>query len=323
MQQQLELENIRLASLHEESQNNTSDRGYNIGPTKHAPVFRIHHDNEGAEEQPDSDRSTDTPSIEYMTWGLIPFWTKELKTSDHFRTFNARKESILDGAKLWKSVRGEHFRCVVPIQGYYEWLHKTSDTTKKVDKIPYYIKRKDNQLMYLAGMCSSANLENGSTVLSYTIVTGPAPKDLEWLHARMPIVMRPGSNEWNRWLGNEKWTDEFGTTCLKAYEHCKQDLEWYEVTRDVGNVKNDGEYLTQEIKKNDISLFFKSGKDTVKSEKPKSTAEKSSSKKARDITSLFAKKNSAKEDEEPSLKREASETIEDRIKKEVKKPKRS
>ncbi|CCH41141.1 hypothetical protein BN7_678 [Wickerhamomyces ciferrii] len=216
-----------------------------MAPTKYAPIFRKDHDGESI--------------IQYATWGLIPFWTKKKQDADQSKTFNARKESVISGQKLWAPVR-KHSRCVVPIEGYYEWLHKPIGQSKKIEKIPYYLRRKDKKLIFLAGLYDNVNYQDtpDDKFQSFTIITGPAPKQTKWLHERMPIVLEPGTKEWDLWLDNTKeWDDSLGSA-LKEYG--KDDLEWFEVSKDVGKVSNDGEYLVKPLKKGGIGDFFSKNK---------------------------------------------------------------
>lgn len=219
---------------------------YNIGPAQYAPVYYFTVSGAG-----DSNIKS---HIKYMKWGLIPFWTKDLKSFKAYSTFNAKLEAVNEGSRLWSTVRSKH-RCVVPIQGYYEWLQ---GATKK----PYFIKRKDNKLMYLAGMYSitkfkkqkhyDEDAEEGDDkredefefIDSYTIVTGPAPKNMKWLHSRMPVVLEPGSKEFNNWLNPrvQEWNKQL-SDCLKPYE--TDTLIFYPVNPEVGRISSEGEYLTQ------------------------------------------------------------------------------
>lgn len=219
---------------------------YNISPTNIAPTYRLQKD--GA-------------VLEYMSWGLVPFWTRQKSGMTQYKTFNARKETVLEGARMWKT-SAKHHRCVVPMDGYYEWLHKSVGVGKKVDKIPYYIKRKDNKLMFMAGLWSSAYLEDvGKDMLTFTIVTGPAPKKMGWLHHRMPIVLEPGTRAWSEWLSKD---ETIGKEALQIHDH--DELEWFEVSKDVGKTTNNGPQLVKPLKKTgSIAGFF----DKVKTEKVK------------------------------------------------------
>ncbi|ODQ57219.1 hypothetical protein WICANDRAFT_22917, partial [Wickerhamomyces anomalus NRRL Y-366-8] len=229
--------NLKVTDVVDKDKQNPS---YNVCPTRFAPTYRTNKDNQAI--------------VQYMSWGLIPFWTKKKADANQYKTFNARKESVINGQRLWTPVR-KHHRCAVPIEGYYEWQHKKVGQTKKVDKIPYFLKRKDGKLMFLAGLYDTVDFEDTEGSFdSFTIITGPAPKQTKWLHERMPIVLTPGTKEWDAWLDNEtEWND---TLADSLAEYAKDDLEWYEVTKDVGKVTNEGEYLIKPLKKGGIGDFF-------------------------------------------------------------------
>lgn len=220
-----------------EGQRTDLDINYNIGPTRTAPEYHLEKRNDVI-----------VHIVQYLQWGFIPFWTKNPKDLQPWRRFNARVESLREGTSLWRNSKNKK-RCVVPMQGYFEWLHKpVGKSGSKVDKIPYYIKRKDDKLMYLAGLRDSVKYEDSDEVVhSFTIVTGPAPKQLKWLHERMPIVLIPGTKEFDTWLDPnlENWNDQLAV-CLRGYEN--DDLEWYEVGKEVNKFTSSGSSLIKPFK---------------------------------------------------------------------------
>jgi putative SOS response-associated peptidase YedK len=243
---------------------------YNIAPTNTTVIIYMNQ----------SDEVDYNYVMECLKFGMVPFWSKpsrELKDSEDGWTayrkeigaieskyFNCRKETIAKGSGVWNS--SKRFRCVIPIQGYYEW-HKEHN---KNEKIPYFIHSKNLKLVYFAGMYSHntnfkaiANI-NDQYLSSFTIVTGPATKsdskDISWLHPRKPILLEPGSREWFDWLNpDQKWLDDLLDTSLntetnKAFDN----IDVYPVSKDVGPTKNNGEYLMKPIAKtqSSITLFF-------------------------------------------------------------------
>lgn len=91
--------------------------------------------------------------LQSMKWGLIPFWTK--RNPDYgtlMRTINCRDDSLIEDKGMWTSMKRKK-RCVVIIQGFYEWLKKGKD------KMPHYIKRKDGRLMCVAGLWDCVQYE--------------------------------------------------------------------------------------------------------------------------------------------------------------------
>lgn len=250
---------------------------YNIAPTKNELIIY----------RPKSDVLSDKLEYVFETlgFGLIPVWAKPQDPSptgkgsnvgekyskevqrNQSRHFNCRKESLQQRSSIWASAK--NFRCVVPIQGYFEWIRNEKD------KLPYYVHSSKEDLIYLAGFyshnfnykdqfnCKNEDKEYFST---FTIVTGPAGKDdrkdLSWLHSRKPLFLKPGSKEWDDWLDpNIEWSDELLDSCLDTVNNeAYDDVVSYRVSKDVGKVTSQGEYLIKEIKKENkkgIDGFFK------------------------------------------------------------------
>ncbi|VEU22305.1 DEKNAAC103451 [Brettanomyces naardenensis] len=228
-----------------DSELSTSHR-YNIGPMQYAPVYYLYrskYSNGEAVENP-----SEQHILRYMKWSMIPHWVKskeELKKN--IPTFNARYERIGKN-RLWQTAVNQ--RCVIPIKGYFEWTQKPQNGAKI--KQPYYIKRKDDKLMFLAGLYSRSIID-GKEVFSYTIITYDAPKCLQWLHERMPLVLDPEKDEFWEWLGNgekKKWDDVKGL--LKIYSEKEGTLEWYKVDREVGNTRNEDKKFVRKLKEGNI-----------------------------------------------------------------------
>lgn len=211
------------------SENEHHERSYNVAPTNHAAVYR-----------------SKDHELRYMKWGLVPHWAKDASEFKTYKTFNARLENLQE-SKMWIQCCDKK-RCVVPISGYYEWR-----TEGKV-KLPYYITRKDGKLLFLAGMYDYVESDN---LWTFTIITGTAPPELDWLHHRMPVVLEPGQDAWNAWMDPEKfkWSQRDLNDLLVATYNDEM-MTVYRVSSDVGKVKIDHERL--------IKPIFK--KDNVKSE---------------------------------------------------------
>ncbi|AMD21793.1 HFL063Cp [Eremothecium sinecaudum] len=202
---------------------------YNVAPTKSSPVY---HSNK----------------VLLMNWGLIPHWTKAITKAQQYKTFNARAETVLT-SKMWSKVI-KSSRCVVPISGYYEW------ETKQSKKVPYFVRRKDGNVAFLAGMFDEVKVEGGENILSFTIVTGPAPKALQWLHKRMPVVLEPGSSEWEAWLDDDKqdWDEEYLSRILSP-KFDSNIMEHYRVPLEVGKVSQNYKALMEPLNTG-IKVFF-------------------------------------------------------------------
>jgi putative SOS response-associated peptidase YedK len=134
--------------------------------------------------------------IRVFTWGLIPYWVKELKNAIEIRTktFNAKAETLAEKPSFRNSLKRK--RCLVPVNGFYEW-----QTLDKL-KIPYYITLKDQPIVALAGLYDQwTDPGTGEIHNTFTIITTRANSMMEEIHnlkKRMPVILSAG-NEQN-WL---------------------------------------------------------------------------------------------------------------------------
>lgn len=242
----LALEESHLSvNKNEPEQTDTTYNGsYNIAPTKYAPVY-YNNSSDPKGENRDSNSIDCAYSLKYMRWGFIPHWAKKTDMKN-YNTFNARNDSLLK-SNLWKSAVGSK-RCVIPIQGYYEWRKSSSK-----EKNAFYVTRKDGELMFLAGLY---DYDKKDSIYTFTIITGDAPDELKWLHHRMPTVVEPDSETWNLWLNTKKtdWTDpELMNLTMPWFDDVTYAA--YQVNNAVGKVSNDGDYLVKPIFKKDINLL--------------------------------------------------------------------
>ncbi|CAK9438649.1 uncharacterized protein LODBEIA_P28730 [Lodderomyces beijingensis] len=227
--------------------------------------------------------------FEKSKFGLVPTWekpkdptpvnegkanqgkvySKELGRIES-RLFNCRKESLEEGKRIWSSVKNE--RCVIPIQGYFEW-HKSNTKTKN-EKLPYFVHSKEAPLLFLAGFYShNVHFENDYNVdnkylSSFTIVTGPAKKSDEYdggladLHPRKPIFIEPSSQAWFDWLDpDRKWDNSLIAKSLNCSKNpAWRNIEAYRVAKEVGNPSNKSKDVLKKInpKKSSIDGFFSS-----------------------------------------------------------------
>lgn len=221
--------------------------------------------------------------IEPLKFGLLPEWAKPTNPQavkrggdlgpaysrevqmHQSKYFNCRKETISQDKSVWTVPRNSK-RCVVPIQGYFEWQKNKSD------KKPYFVYLKKSPLMFLAGLYSH-NVNYNDTELvssgqeyfsSFSIATGPSTgkgsNDLSWLHPRKPIFLKPNTAEWFEWLDpGLPWTDDLLDTALNcdtnvAYE----DITTHHVSNLVGNPSYKGPEAIREEKvtQKSISQFF-------------------------------------------------------------------
>ncbi len=201
--------------------------------------------------------------LQTMKWGLIPFWTK--RNPDYgsmMKTINCRGDSLAKDGGMWNNMKRRK-RCIIITQGFYEWLKKGKE------KVPHYTKRKDEQLMLMAGLWDCVQYEDsGEKLYTYTIITTESNNQLSFLHDRMPVILDNGSEEMWRWLDPKRstWSKEL-QQCLRPYEG---ELECYPVSRDVGKVGNNNPTFIVPVaskdNKNNIANFFTGGGNKPKFE---------------------------------------------------------
>ena len=141
--------------------------------------------------------------IKPLEWGLIaPYMNTAASIKKHRPLMlNARSEKLLDSASFWYKIRQN--RCLIPVTGFYE--HRAIKGLK--NKVPYFISRTNQDIMFLAGLYHYSPLphpETGAAVGTFTILTQPANELLAAIHnsgehsSRMPLQFPNGMAE--QWL---------------------------------------------------------------------------------------------------------------------------
>lgn len=173
---------------------------YNLAPTQVVPVVR----SDGAEAL-----------LEPARWGLFPHWKKDDSGPP---LFNARAETVATKPSFRDAYR--HGRCLIPMNGYYEWHEKKPNFVS--------LGGDDTELMWAAGLWST-----GLDQLSTTMITTDSAEPIAWLHDRMPRFLT--RDEIGPWLA--------GDTTESLLQPTPPELRDRFVTREVagevGNVRND------------------------------------------------------------------------------------
>jgi putative SOS response-associated peptidase YedK len=148
--------------------------------------------------------------IELATWGLIPSFSKEI--SSVYNMANTRIESCIE--KPYFKRLTHHHRCIIPVNGYYEW------SGEKGSKTPHAIYSKKLKTLYLAGLWDLWASANGDEVLSFSIITKPADNSISKIHSRMPVVMTVDNAK--AWLDTKMDSKDVDNLVLKINE----ELSW-------------------------------------------------------------------------------------------------
>ncbi|CAH0760719.1 unnamed protein product [Diatraea saccharalis] len=184
-----------------------------------------------------------------MMWGIIPPWQKSDYKNHNISTNNCRIENITN-SKLYGPILKNGGRCVIVVEGYYEW-QTTNKATKT--KQPYYVYAQQRagvqvddsktwnntyddedgwkgiKLLHMAGLYNI--WENDDQIIyAYSVITMESNDKINWLHHRMPAVLDTDELI-------EAWLDIDNVPSYTALSLLKQVniLCWYRVSTLVNN----------------------------------------------------------------------------------------
>jgi len=168
---------------------------YNISPGSQLPVFS-------------------NGEFVSMEWGI---------EFGNFKHPNTRIDTVRKKPFLHNLLQNN--RCVIPINGFYEWPDTKKHPEFKSDKTRFHIQTQDN-VMFLGGIFNTNKSQ-------FNILTTSPNSQIEKFHHRMPVIL-PIDNV-SQWI-SEKNTDEI----YKLTVPFKQKLSIVEVDDYVDNARNEG-----------------------------------------------------------------------------------
>jgi putative SOS response-associated peptidase YedK len=197
---------------------------WNVAPTQPARVVleRI------VNEQPDRQLRT-------LKWGLVPPWAKDLKIAS--KLINARSETITE-KPAFKKAAGRR-RCIVPADGYYEWMKNDGGKT------PIYL-HGDGVLAFAGLYEIRPDLEDPERYLwTYTVLTCTTQDALGHIHDRSPVVLPPDLR--SAWLDPTLTSPDTVRELLAAVPSPR--LQTYEVSTAVNSAANNGPELVEPVQR--------------------------------------------------------------------------
>jgi putative SOS response-associated peptidase YedK len=167
---------------------------YNVAPTKriYTVMDRAEEGDKGKEQGEKAQRE-----LRLVRWGLVPSWAKS--ASGGARMINARAETVAV-KPAFRSAFARR-RCLIPADGYYEWMAATGDSKVKQ---PYYIYRTDGGILCFAGIYELWRDgqvppdHEDAWLWTASIITTDATDEIGRIHDRTPMVIAPES--WQDWL---------------------------------------------------------------------------------------------------------------------------
>lgn len=194
------------------------DSDYNVAPTTYQPIVR-------------ESRTTGARKLVLARWGLVPFFTKNLKDLKTMSTINARAETIT-GTAMWREPVKKR-RCLVPADAFYEW-----PKDPKAPRKPYAIEMKDGGMFAFAGLWDAWKDAEGKWLQSYAIVTTEANELMVKIHPRMPVILR--QQDYDRWLDRDEM-ERLPLDLLRPFD--ADELVMHEAHPKVNNARNTGPEL--------------------------------------------------------------------------------
>lgn len=149
---------------------------------------------------------------------------------------------------MYKPPLDQGKRCVVPVEGFYEW--QTVDAKlKSSERAAYYIympqkndvKIEDKstwntekvELMYVAGLFDVWHDENGDSLFSFSTITFESNDKFSWLHHRTPAILE-SEEQINKWLDYDRISSKEALKVIKQPEK----IIWHEVSNYVNSSRN-------------------------------------------------------------------------------------
>lgn len=191
---------------------------FNVAPTQPVPVVV---------------RENGACHFRLMRWGFLPAWVKDPRK--FALVINARGETVLEKLAFRAAMRRR--RCLLPADGYFEWQASTGP------KRPFFIHRRDNRPIGLAGLFETWAGPNREEVDTVAIITGSAPAEMAMLHARVPVTIDP--QDFEAWLDTD--ATDAATAARLLVPPPPETFAWHEVSTAVNRVANDGPHLIRPL----------------------------------------------------------------------------
>ncbi len=167
---------------------------YNIAPTQTVAAVRLFESGDGRE-------------LALLKWGLIPFWANDAKIGSNL--INARADTVATKPAFRAALKKR--RCLIPVDGFYEWQVVPGQKTKQ----PYFISVRDVPAFAFAGLWEHWTNPEGNRVDSCTIITTDANELMQQVHNRMPVILDPADYE--RWLDRDQQDPKGVVDLLKQF----------------------------------------------------------------------------------------------------------
>ena len=177
--------------------------------------------------------------IQGARWGLIPPWWQ--KDTPPALTFNARSEDAAEKPVWREGLKAT--RCLLPALGWYEWNadQLVSGKAGRKGGQPYFISCPGSEVIAFAGIWAVWTRPGVEPVVSCGLLTRKAAPVIEFIHPRMPVVLKPG--QLARWLDPAATLDGIAAMISGA----REDFASHPVSTRVNNARNDSPDLLARV----------------------------------------------------------------------------
>ena len=189
--------------------------------------------------------STGGPSVVSFLWGLIPRWAPDASRAASL--INARIETVAEKPSF-RDLVAQH-RCVIPMDGYFEWQEQLRHDAMKPIKQPFYFSARSQSryshegVLAVAGLWTAwkdPNQSNGQIVHTAVALTTDANDMVSQVHHRMPVLLDRS--------GVANWLDDKNINPLAQIQVVDTDaLVVCAVSTKVNNSRNNGSDLIEPI----------------------------------------------------------------------------
>ena len=204
---------------------------WNVAPTD--PVYAV-------VERRSKDDDEVRRQLRSLRWGLVPSWAKDAKIGA--RLINARAESVADKPAFRRALAAR--RCLLPADGYYEWLKVPG---QRGGKQPFFIRRRDDTPVVFAGLYEiwrdPEAPADAELLWTCSVITTEASPAVQQIHDRMPVLLAPEA--WDTWV--DPAYDDLEALRALLVPAPAEVLEAYPVSTAVSNVGNQGPHLVEPL----------------------------------------------------------------------------
>ncbi|MDH6130103.1 SOS response-associated peptidase [Kitasatospora sp. GP82] len=210
----------------------TLSPSWNTAPTD--PVWAVL-------ERLDRDTGELARQLRPLRWGLVPSWAKDPGVGA--RMINARAETVHEKPAFRKAFATR--RCLLPADGYYEWVAIAAAEGKKGFKQPYFIAPASGSLLAMAGLYefwrdpTRPDDDPHAWLTTTTIITTQATDAAGRVHDRMPLAIDSG--DFDAWLNPEH--NDPGELRQLLHTPADGNLTVRPVSTAVNSVRNNGPEL--------------------------------------------------------------------------------